>query len=205
MPNHVSNAIVMPTEIAHGLLTITKLDSWDDPEEVLVDFDKIVPQPPNMEGGGCHMEPVDSQHRHPSGVVCWYSWRNANWGTKWGAYNCGACDLNEDMTLLTFDTAWSHPQPVVDALAAKHPGVRFVVSWADEDTGYNLGAYTIRGDTREATYDREATGTATAKDEVFALGVQSLVRGLDLFLRDWSGIEQDLNTDDDNTDGGDHE
>lgn len=65
------------------------------------------------------------------------------WGTKWNAYNQSEGGNNE--TMVSFQTAWSHPEPVVKALSLKFPEYEITVTYADEDTGSNCGAYTIKG------------------------------------------------------------
>jgi hypothetical protein len=70
----------------------------------------------------------------------WYSWSNANWGTKWNAY-----DTNESGDDgVYFDTAWSNPYPVMEALSRKYPDVVFHVRFADEDFGHNVGEYSLK-------------------------------------------------------------
>lgn len=47
----------------------------------------------------------------------WYEWNVKNWGTKWGAKELffNVYD-NRDGVTITFDTAWSPPTPVLDAI-----------------------------------------------------------------------------------------
>lgn len=104
----------------------------------IVDFAAIVPPPPNIETGGC-------TGTHADGVVCWYEWNVANWGTKWGGYSASDKALPGDLCELRFDTAWSHPYPIITALAARHPGEPIYVQYADEALGRNLAAYVIIG------------------------------------------------------------
>ncbi|MFJ3487761.1 hypothetical protein ACIPL1_30690 [Pseudomonas sp. NPDC090202] len=75
---------------------------------------------------------------------------NANWGTKWNA-----CDQQIDLEggKLSFDTAWSCPEPVLKALSAKHPEADIHVLYADEDIGSNCGILNFKG------------GAAVARDE----------------------------------------
>lgn len=61
------------------------------------------------------------------------------WGTKWNAYEC---EVKENQA--KFDTAWSHPAPVIMALSKSHPDQVISVEYADEDTGSNCGKYTIK-------------------------------------------------------------
>lgn len=67
----------------------------------------------------------------------WYSWSNAKWGTKWNAYD----QMVIEFGTIQFDTAWSTPFPVMQALAQKFPNLCFEVKFADEDLGSNCGAY----------------------------------------------------------------
>ncbi|MBD1572913.1 hypothetical protein HC725_06415 [Vibrio sp. S17_S38] len=67
--------------------------------------------------------------------------RNA-WGTKWNAYDQSA-EINTDCKV-TFDTAWSHPAPVILFISKKFPNSVIKVNYADEDLGSNCGFYTIQ-------------------------------------------------------------
>lgn len=60
----------------------------------------------------------------------WFYWSNANWRTKWNAYET---DFGEDY--LFFQTAWDTPTPIFDKLAQLNPNTRFQVKYYDEDTG----------------------------------------------------------------------
>lgn len=153
MPNHVTTILVADPEVISSLVrTLTpeeqlaahkkeledfprmKAKSLEDFEErKIVDFELLIPSPPNKETGGCGGS-------HEAGVVCWYEWNVANWGTKWGAYDAV---IDDRADRLEFDTAWSHPLPVVQALARKFPDKAIEVKYADEDLGSNLGHYAI--------------------------------------------------------------
>lgn len=133
MPNHITTIVTGPQQALASLL--------DDAGKV--DFSFLVPPPVNIETGGCSHgftfgERVEEQ---PDGTICWYAWNVNNWGTKWNAYDS---EVTEGR--VQFDTAWSHPYPVMKALAAKHPDVEFEVQYADEDLGSNLGHYKLHGD-----------------------------------------------------------
>lgn len=64
------------------------------------------------------------------------------WGTKWNAY--GQSVEENSSTRVSFETAWSHPAPVIEALSKKFPEHEIKVRFADEDTGSNCGYYTIK-------------------------------------------------------------
>jgi len=63
----------------------------------------------------------------------WYDWRCTNWGTKWGACEVKVTEEDEDFLEITFNTAWSPPEPIVEALRSKY-------ECKDEDS-YSNGKY----------------------------------------------------------------
>lgn len=69
------------------------------------------------------------------GHTDWYGWRLDKWGTKWNASET----FNDD-TYVEFDTAWSVPIGIYEALAKMFPDVEISFDWADEDSGYNVGS-----------------------------------------------------------------
>jgi hypothetical protein len=73
------------------------------------------------------------------GHADWYGWQNANWGTKWNAYD--QYEIGEDC--IEFNTAWSTPYELMVKLSKLFPEVEFQVEYADEDFGYNVGTYTL--------------------------------------------------------------
>jgi hypothetical protein len=55
----------------------------------------------------------------------WYDWNIKNWGTKWGSFN-GSMEFDKkygDEVSYKFDTAWSPPAPILEALREKFPDV----------------------------------------------------------------------------------
>lgn len=90
----------------------------------------------------------------------WYPWRCGNWGTKW--------DLAADSTTsefydepkevcvwtLMFDTAWGPPVELLHKVAAKHPELRFELSYYEP--GMNF-AGRMRWEGGELVHEREGT------------------------------------------------
>lgn len=151
MPNHVTCKLSAPAEV---------LDSLSRGDQV-VDFNTVVPQPDALFRGDIG----DSQTRpatlalggnavnfgamtldlfedvlgvmrsiRKTGYVSWYEWNIRFWGTKWNAYRSSRGD-----GFVTFETAWSMPGPVLEALAEKFPAALLTMEWADEDFGSNCG------------------------------------------------------------------
>lgn len=69
------------------------------------------------------------------GSSSWYEWCCKHWGTKWNAYELKIID---DDTI-SFETAWSNPEPVILKLADMYPESEIEHLWADEDIGSNTG------------------------------------------------------------------
>ncbi len=66
------------------------------------------------------------------GAQTWYDWSIEHWGTKWNAYSAVAGKLDDQAAVVCFETAWSPPMPVLDALAAKFPTADIRLIWCDE-------------------------------------------------------------------------
>lgn len=134
MPNHVTNILVVSgdEQVRQAMFEAIK---GDEVGLGSIDFNKVIPMPEHIFRG--NLGPAE---RAQYGSDNWYDWSVANWGTKWNSY--GYHDYTEkdfDGATLTFDTAWSSPQPVIAALAEKFPDLHFSHKWADEDFGYNVG------------------------------------------------------------------
>ena len=73
--------------------------------------------------------------------VDWYSWSIENWGTKWDADDVSVVRKSNTRALIYFDTAWSAPIPIYEAIKKMYPGLDVKVEYADEDLGYNCGTW----------------------------------------------------------------
>ena len=121
MPNHCTNSIVITSPNIADIVDFVKS------EENIFDFDRIVPQPPNIKDGG----------------EGWYDWRCQAWGTKWNSYDCDASDEG-DAVSYTFCTAWAPPEPVMAALAARFTGAK-IVHFFEEEGDCFIGEVTYEG------------------------------------------------------------
>lgn len=84
-------------------------------------FDKIKPMPPELkEGDG------------------WYDWAVENWGTKWDLdENPFDFDsISENEISFWFDTAWSPPMGVIEALSEKFYKDHFVLQYLEMGMGF---------------------------------------------------------------------
>ena len=131
MPNHITNKIKFYGEQSN----INKVLAFIKGENECIDFEKIIPMPSNIYRGN-----LGPEERAIYGLNNWYDWSIGRWGTKWNAYHER---FDEDTNTIYFDTAWSSPMPVLEALAKlcyEHQ-VWFEGKWADEDRGNNVGTF----------------------------------------------------------------
>ena len=145
MPNHITNKI----EFYGDQSNIDKVLELIRGEKECIDFNKIIPMPDYIFRGD-----LGPKERELYGASNWYDWSVANWGTKWNAYYSNIDKANNTME---FDTAWSCPLPVLDALAKlcyEHK-VWFTGKWADEDSGYNVGVFESDCDNDEYWFSYE--------------------------------------------------
>lgn len=75
----------------------------------------------------------------------WYFWRVENWGTKWDASMHDWNWVDDYTVVMAFDTAWSPPIQVYEAMMEQgwgvsatyyEPGMCFVGSWVDGEEEY---------------------------------------------------------------------
>lgn len=196
MPNHITNKVSAPAEVLRTMLN----------EEGRVDFNKVIQFTGKFPWDRirCAAEmaaeiitttPLD-ENRQSVNVLkfddesfeqfvqmlrnkraCgWFhsmDFARAAWGTKWNAYDQ---TLEVDEGRVQFDTAWSCPVPVFEALSKLHPDAEIVVQFADEDIGSNCGTITLKGGqiiVRDVAGNWNAmTSDEQAKWRAFAYGVK---------------------------------
>lgn len=64
----------------------------------------------------------------------WYGWNVSNWGTKWDLYDVYVDYDQISFAELSFNTAWSAPFQVFEALSKMFPSTLINVAFADEDS-----------------------------------------------------------------------
>lgn len=174
MPNHITNIVrVRNKEEKAKVLEVVKSDDKE------FDFERILPFPEELKDTQSPSRPIPDEEfakltpleiynpdePHSSrkisvseskrliakyGTDNWYDWNCANWGTKWNAYHHDNSGDDE----FIFDTAWSHPFPVIEALSKMFPEITFTVKYADEDIGSNFGYYEItNGETEDLEHE----------------------------------------------------
>ena len=172
MPNWVTNNVIFKGD--KKVIEKMLKEIRGEREDQAIDFNKIAPIPKELEGTRSptliiSQEEYDQQeerlakgeltegeerfgvsrgltqaladkYRAEFGHSDWYGWQIANWGTKWNA-----CDIFEFDNGIEFNTAWSTPFELLLTLSRIYPEITINVRYADEDFGYNVGEYTLRG------------------------------------------------------------
>jgi hypothetical protein len=79
------------------------------------------------------------------GYVGWYDFCNAEWGTKWGAYECTICSSTKNEFVMSYNTAWSPAVPIFKKLATMYPKLTFENICIDEGWCY-AGRFVCAGE-----------------------------------------------------------
>ena len=149
MPNWCYNRITIygDSETEAKLKEIEEIFEKENP------FNEIYPIPdfkniPNEKGELPKLE----QHKNDKGDVVWetynfpdgtnddrwYMWCVNNWGTKWDVSELDI-EYDEEMLELTFSTAWSPPEGVMQVLKDKYPDLGFTCFY--DEPGMEVAGY----------------------------------------------------------------
>ena len=144
MPNHCHNRVTFYSDDKPEL--IQKLYKIFKSEEV---FTQFIPEPdwavtPNDKGELSAKDPKEPlvPPTFPDGTVDdrWYSWRLANWGTKWDCYEVDIDDSELEYGFeVTFDTAWSPPEAICYAIKEQFDDLS--ISWFYDEPGMEFAGY----------------------------------------------------------------
>ena len=125
-----------------------KEESFTDHKGVAVlDFSKVLPEPDydKPKKDGTHNNGVQTELS--SAMPDWWNWRNNNWGTKWNLVPNHDGDLTAYMTVedgedyisLGFDTAWSPPNGIYEAIVEKYPDLD--INWFYREDGVQISGW----------------------------------------------------------------
>ena len=165
MPNHCTN--LLSCKSGKNIGEVIKPYLTDDGKNL--DFNKILPMPEGIEktiayntiesitkqqtieereAEKAQLNLLNEENTKQYGFADWYGWCVDKWDTKWNAYNCWTLedDFNEveDITDISFQTAWSPPINVIRELA-KLTGETFRMSYYDEGWMF-AGEYIVSPD-----------------------------------------------------------
>ena len=143
MPNHCHNRVTFYSEDTTVIQRLYKIFKSDNI------FTQFIPEPdwkttPNEKGELPIQPEKDSMMppQFPDGTTDdrWYSWRLANWGTKWDAYEVEIDDSELHYGFeVSFDTAWSPPEEICYAIKDQFDDL--CVSWFFDEPGMEVAGY----------------------------------------------------------------
>lgn len=74
-----------------------------------------------------------------AGSTDWYDWSCDNWGTKWNAAHIQDVEQDSEYLVYRFDTAWSPPQPIIEALREMYPDIHITAFY--DEPGMEVAGY----------------------------------------------------------------
>ena len=146
MPNWCSNEVQIDGS-EEDIAKFKEECSTDHKGEAVLDFSKVLPEPDydKPKKDGTHNNGVQTE---PSSVMPdWWTWRNDNWGTKWNLVPNHDGDLTAYMTVvdcedyisLEFETAWSPPNGIYEAIVEKYPDLD--INWFYREDGTQMAGW----------------------------------------------------------------
>ena len=135
MPNWCENKLVIKADNYEEIL-----NDITDEGNINLDFEKIVCPPDTP---AYRNEYTTSQDEIKDDPTFWYSWNPINWGTKWNASD-SSISINHHYNAfeITFNTAWSPPEPVIHVLGEKYPEAVIMLSYEERGMDFE-GAIVI--------------------------------------------------------------
>ena len=150
MPNWCNNKVKVFGDNSEQLARVAEI--FKDEKSV---FNNIIQSPdwkrlPNEKGQFPQLE----QHKNPkTGEVMWetynfpdgknddrwYHWCIENWGTKWDVSELDIEYADDEILELTFSTAWSPPEGIMQELRDKYPDLGFSCFY--DEPGMEVAGY----------------------------------------------------------------
>lgn len=138
MPNHCSNDLRIT---GSPKLIDLFFETVKGPEK-LIDASKIIPYPKKFADADARAE----EARKKTGEIFTdvadgynnggYEWCCKHWGTKWGLYNFTEVKRFKRSAVVTFDTAWSPPSPIIKEASNRFPQLTFLMRSYECGCGY---------------------------------------------------------------------
>jgi len=141
MPNHVYiNMTIEGTDEEVQNFFMTHFTEESDGNSFF-DLNSFKPMPEELEGtrAPSNLPPTASKALIDKyGADNWYDWNIQNWGTKWNTYDN---NINDDNSV-SFQTAWSLPDPIFAKMAEMYPSMTFNIKCVEEG-GFFAGTILI--------------------------------------------------------------
>ena len=103
----------------------------------------------------------------------WYEWNLEHWGTKWNSCNTDASDL-VDNGVVSFQTAWCPPEPIMISLAKMYPTFHFEWTFLEEQGWGGVYDYT-NGKENIPIIALTASAMLEVQEQIFDAGMNDFV------------------------------
>lgn len=133
MPNYVYNSLTIKANNKKELDAFLQKAKHEDGEFSFWNF--ITPPQEALDSGEYWgTNGWEDGERYGDTHNNWYHFNYREWGTKWDAFEVDLSGHYSDELahIITFTTAWAHPEPVFKAIAEQHPELEFDFSWEEE-------------------------------------------------------------------------
>ena len=154
MPNWCSNYLQIETKTPKQFTKL--IQGITNDSEQPFDFKRIIPIPKELEETTAPNRVNEQEMIAKYGYSDWYNFCCAKWGTKWNASNVDLQLTSTTSVSISFDTAWSPPIPVIEAIAEKYPFADITLSFYEEGMGFAGEVFFSKG---EKVYEEEQETT----------------------------------------------
>lgn len=87
------------------------------------------------------------------GHADWYSWNTSNWGTKWDVAESHIGHIDDDLFIVSYDTAWSPNINYVKQVSKMFPDLEFRLSFMEPGCNFCGVAHCVNGEVEVAEGD----------------------------------------------------
>jgi hypothetical protein len=134
MPNWCSNYLQIETKTPKQFTKLIQ-GITNDSEQPL-DFDRVIPTPKELLETSAPNRTNAKEMKDKYGYEDWYEFRVSKWGTKWNASDVDLQLTSPTSLSISFNTAWSPPIPVIEAIAEKYPFASISLEYYEEGMGF---------------------------------------------------------------------
>jgi hypothetical protein len=134
MPNWCSNDLTITTKTPKQFVKLIQGITNDSDQPF--DFNRIIPTPQELLDSSSPNRTNPQEMKDKYGYEDWYNFRCARWGTKWNACDVEMRIESPTEVSISFNTAWSPPMPVIEAIAQKYPFADITLSFYEEGMGF---------------------------------------------------------------------
>lgn len=174
-------------EIERFQTTCLRPQRNEEPEDVSLDFEALIPMPPEITAT---LDDKSDTARYraleATGSDNWFDWRYSQWGVKWNAAHLAILNAEPELLDLTFDTPWNSPEPIFHALAAQYPQLKGFALGTDPAMEWSLFGVLAHGTYCSRCFDAAALGflilDCTLTPELSQTSARALVQGWDTIM-----------------------